>query len=166
MTASDDRPTLFEGKHFSWRYIEGYHLLVEHLTQMSFEGTEAAGKVMGAYGLLNVSMANPDVSPEARRISLPIEHKADYRALVALTIDSGYADGTNEIVVLYEHRRGLFGRPKPSIHAALYPTGAWKKFYERVEAYDPQGFEWPIPLVRYAPPSLLAFPETPNTLPL
>jgi hypothetical protein len=68
------------------------------------------------------------------------------------------------LVVLYEHRRGLFGGRKPCIHVACYPAGTWQGFFNAVEKYASAEFRWPEPFFLYAPSPNAPFPAPTKSL--
>ncbi len=96
-------------KSFPWKYIDGYYLRVRLFTRFAeMEGDSVGSGVLGVYGVINAELPNPDVNPEQRIVSVPIEHKSDYKSVYRAHLDSGVKSGANELVVVYEHRRGLF----------------------------------------------------------
>jgi hypothetical protein len=101
--------------------------------------------------LAEVELPNPDVSPEQRLLWLPIEHKSDFKSLYQALLDSGVKDKNNEIVLLYESRRGMFGGKRPCLHVACYPEGTWSAFFESVTRYASQEFQWPDALFVFRP---------------
>lgn len=119
-------------------------------------------KVFGAYGIAIVELANPDVEANRRTITLPVENKSDFKSISFAQLDSGVTDRTNELILLFENKKGIFGSRKPSIHVAAYPTGTWVRFFEAVENYRAEDFQWPDALFLYQPGSLGAFPASRN----
>ena len=119
---------------------------------------------MGSYGFVTAELPNPDVEPSQRIITLPIKHKNDYSSIYKAFIDTGVKTGTNELVLVYEHRRNLFGRHKACIHLAAYPKGTWNTFFEAVTNYAAKEFQWPIPLFLFRPSTTRIFPNTLNDL--
>lgn len=162
----EESSPLIVGKQFPRKYVQDYYLLVHHLTQFAeVEGDKVDRAVAGAYGLLEVELPNPDVDEKTRRLLLPIENKKDYLALSRMIlIDRRVVAGDNEVVVLCHPSRGVLGRPKPSIYAAMYERGVWRRFYEAVDAYSAQEYRWPKPLVLYKPGDLPVFPQPSNIL--
>jgi hypothetical protein len=159
---SDD-VTLIAGKSFPWKVISGYFLRVDSLTAFSnIAGDEVGSPILGNYGLVNAELPNPDVELNQRIISLPVEHKSDFKSISRAYNDKGVIDGTNELVLLYEHRKGLFGGRKPCFHIAGYRTGTWESFFEAVENYSASQFKWPTPLFLFQPSSTNVFPLTTN----
>jgi hypothetical protein len=62
-------------------------------------GDKVGSPILGAYGIFNAELPNPDVSPEQRIIQLPIEHKSDYKSVYRANIDQGVKSGANELIV-------------------------------------------------------------------
>ena len=102
------------------------------------------------------------MQPSQRIVSLPIKNKSDYKSISRAHIDSGIKNGTNELIILYEHRRNLLGGLRPCLHVALYPSGTWNKFFDAVANYTSQEFKWTNPLILYQPSSSNVFPSTKN----
>jgi hypothetical protein len=102
---------LIAGLSFPLEYIAGYYMRLHTFTPLAELVLDNVGPpgLMGAYALANVEPPNPDVEPHQRIITLPIKHKSDYKSLCRANIDSGVKAGTNELVLLYEHRRGFWG---------------------------------------------------------
>jgi len=149
------------GKHFPWEHITGFYLRLVTFTQFAMISGDTVGSgVLGAYGLAKVEMSNPDVKPNQRVFTLPIEHKSDYKSLCRAHLDSGVSDGTNELILLYENRRGFLSRRQPSLHVTAYPSGTWLRFFAAVEYYRTDDFRWPEPLFLYQPSSTQVFPST------
>jgi hypothetical protein len=124
------------GKDFPWGHISGHFLRLKQLIRVaSIDGDIVGPAMMGAFGLAIMELANPDVEPEQRFISMPIEHKSDYKSLVRAHLDAGVGDGTNELVVVYEPRRGFLGGKKACLHVAAYPAGTWGGFFDAVSQY-------------------------------
>ncbi len=152
------------GKEFPWALVERYYLRLTHLSPFArLEGDRVVGRgVLGAYGLAEVELPNPDV--DQRLVSLPIEHKDDFRAISLLQLDRGVQSGENEVVIVVIRKRGLVSR-KPSFYLAVYPSGTWQAYFQAVAEYKSQEFRWPEPLLLVAPDSHLApFPSTANIL--
>ena len=154
---------LIAGKDFPWNYIERYFMLMHGLNQFAVvQGEDPGRPVMGAYGLVRVELPNPDVDENQRRMLLPVEHGDDYLVLSRMLFDKTYQAGDSELVVLYLRKRNLLGRPRPSVHAALYPSGTWQSFFDAVENYRPNDFTWPPPLLQYEASGPDVFPESNN----
>lgn len=154
---------LTAGMNFPWKYIEGLFMCVRSFTPLTqITGEKVGDSVLGTYGFVKAELPNPDVKTSQRTISLPIKNKSDYKSISRAHIDSGIKNGTNELVILYEHRRNLFGRTKACFHVALYPTGTWNKFFDAVADYKSQEFTWIKPLLLYQPSSSNIFPATKN----
>jgi hypothetical protein len=155
---------LIAGLSFPLEYIAGYYMRLHTFTPLAELVLDNVGPpgLMGAYALANVELPNPDVEPHQRIITLPIKHKSDYKSLYRANIDSGVKAGTNELVLLYEHRRGFWGGLKPSLHVAAYPAGTWSSFFEVVSHYAVDQFRWPVALFLYQPSSTQAFPSRGN----
>ena len=158
-----DTTELIAGINFPWKYVEGLFMCVRSftpLTKILVDKVESS--VLGTFGFVNAELPNPDVQPSQRILSLPIKNKSDYKSIYRAHIDSGIKNGTNELVIIYEHRRNLIGRPKACFHVALYPAGTWTKFFEAVDNYKSQEFKWPQPLILYQPSNTNIFPTTKN----
>ena len=95
-------------------------------------------------------------------VNLPIEEKSDYKSIYRAHHDRGVQAGTNELVLLYEHRKGFLGRRKPSFHVAAYPSGTWEGFFDAVSRYAVSEFQWPEALFLYQPSATNAFPANKN----
>src|SRR5262249_1465041 len=62
------------GKQFPWEYISGGCLRLDSFLPFSkVDGDSVEPAKLGAFGLVIAELPNPDVSPEQRRITLPIE---------------------------------------------------------------------------------------------
>ena len=162
--SEEENSGLIAGINFPVEYIVGYYLRLHRFIELT---TFVLGKVgppalMGEYGLAEVELPNPDVEPHQRIITLPIKQKSDFKSLYCANIDSGVKDGTNELVLLYENRRGFFGGLKPSLHVAAYPAGTWNGFFEAVSRYASDKFKWPDALFLYQPSDLKVFPASGN----
>jgi hypothetical protein len=73
-------------------------------------GDKVGTSVLGTFGLVNAELPNPDVQPSTDELyALPIKNKSDYKSISRAHIDSGIKNGTNELIILYEHRRNLLG---------------------------------------------------------
>jgi hypothetical protein len=154
---------LIAGKSFPWQDIAGYYLRVRSFTPFTaVSGDKVGSPLLGAYGLVLVELPNPDVDSQQRAVTLPIEHRSDYKSVYRAHLDSGIKAGTNEVIILYEHRRGFLGRRKPCFHVAAYPTGTWQRFFDAVSNYGPREFQWPEPLFLFQPSSKAAFPAASN----
>ena len=126
------------------------------------EGDAVGPAMLGAYGLLNAQLPNPDVPPEQRIVTLPIENKSDYKSLVRAHLDSSVQEKYAELVVLFENRRGFFGGRKPSFHVAAFPRGTWLRFYEAVVDCSSDKYPWPKAHFLYQPSALTVFQCTTN----
>ena len=154
---------LTAGINFPWKYIEKYFMCVRSFTPLvEILGDKVGHSSLGIFGFVKAELPNPDVELKGRILSLPIKHKSDFKSISRAFLDSGIKDGTNELVILYEHRRNLFGRPKPCFHLAIYPSGTWESFFEAVNNYKVQEFKWPRPLILYQPSNTNIFPTTKN----
>jgi hypothetical protein len=161
---SESEPAhLIAGKHFPWEQISGLCLRLESFLPFAkVNGDHVGPAVLGAFGLAVVELPNPDVEPEQRLISLPIEHKSDYKSLFRAQIDAGVRDKTNELVVVYEPRRGFLGGKRACLHVAAYPAGTWKAFFDAVSRYAGKDFRWPTALFLYQPGNAQLFPASGN----
>jgi hypothetical protein len=147
-----DTPVPQAGISFPRKWITGYYMRVRSFTRFAkVEGDSVGSPVAGIYGIIKVELPNPEVDPQQRLVNLPIEHRSDYKSVYRAHFDSSIESGVNELIVLYEDRRGLFGRRKPCIHIACYPAGTWQGFFNAVDKYAPAEFRWPEPLFLYAP---------------
>ena len=154
---------LLAGKNFPWEYITGFYLRLTNFTQLAVVNGDTVGsKTLGAYGLASAELPNPDVEPVQRLVTLPIEHKSDYKSLYRANLDSGVSDGANELIILHENRKGFLGRRQPSLPVAAYPNGTWLSFFEAVDDYRSEDFRWPEPLFLYQPSSSQVFPSKGN----
>lgn len=153
--------SIIAGRNCSWHLFDGAFMRLE--TYMPFDqGPGGAKKMMGAWALAVAEVPSPDAEPAQRLCTLPIENKSDYQSLTHAHFDSGIKNGTNELVLLYQHRRGLFGGGKPRFHIAAYPKGTWLQFFDAVANYKSQEFRWPKALFLYRPNSLVVFPGDAN----
>ena len=158
-----DDAQLMAGINFPWKYVEGLFMCVRSFTPLTqILGDKVGSSVLGTFGVVKAELPNPDVESSQRILSLPIKNKSDYKSISRAHIDSGIKNGTNELVIIYELRRNLLGRPKACFHVALYPTGTWNNFFEAVINYKSQEFKWPQPLILYQPSSTNIFPPTKN----
>jgi len=156
-----ESPELTAGMNFPWKYIEGHFMLVRSFIPLTqIVGDKVGTSVLGAFGIINAELPNPDVQHSQRIVALPIKNKSDYKSLSRAHIDSGIKNGTNELIILYQHRRNLLGGTKPCFHVALYPSGTWSKFFDAVTKYKSQEFKWTQPLILYQPSSSNVFPST------
>ncbi len=154
---------LVAGKTFPWEYVARFYLrLHSFLPFAEVSGERVGAATLGAYGLAQAELPNPDVEPQQRIVTLPVENKSDYKSLYRAHLDAGVKAGTHELVLLYENRRGLFGGRKPSFHVAAYPAGTWKGFFDAVERYTSDQFRWPKALFLYQPSDIAAFPASAN----
>ena len=155
--------SLIAGKNFPWEYITGFYLRLTLFTPFAVINVDTVGsKSLGAYGLAEAELPNPDVEPNQRVVTLPIEQKSDYKSLYRAHLDSGVSAGTNELVIVHENKRGFLGGRQPSLHVAAYPNGTWLGFFEAVTNYRSEDFRWPEPLFLYQPSSTQVFPSTRN----
>ena len=161
---SDSGPAhLIAGKHFPWEQISGFCLRLDSFHPFAkVDGDHVGPAVLGAFGLATVELPNPDVEPEQRLIDLPIEHKSDYKSLFRAQLDAGVRNGTNELVVVYEHRRGFLGGKRACLHVAAYCAGTWKGFFDAVSRYAAKEFRWPSALFLYQPSDTHLFPASGN----
>ena len=158
-----ESPELTAGINFPWKNIEGFFMLVRSFTPLTqIVGDKVGTSVLRTFGVVNAELPNPDVQPSQRIVSLPIKNKSDYKSISRAHIDSGIKNGTNELIILYEHRRNLLGGLRPCLHVALYPSGTWNKFFDAVANYTSQEFKWTNPLILYQPSSSNVFPSTKN----
>lgn len=154
---------LVAGKTFPWQYVAGYYLRLRSFTPVAeIYGDKVGSPILGAYALADAELPNPDVEPQQRLVTLPIEHHSDYKSLHRAHLDAGVKAGTNELVLLYEHRSGIFGGRKASFHVAAYPAGTWQGFFDAVSKYAADRFRWPQALFLYQPSSTAAFPAGGN----
>jgi hypothetical protein len=159
-----DSSGLVAGISFPWEYIAGFYVRLHTFIPLADLVLDRVGPpdLMAGYALANVEMPNPDVEPHQRIVTLPIKHKSDYKSLSRAHLDSGVKAGTNELVLLYEHRRGLLGGRKPSLHVAAYPAGTWSRFFEAVSRYAADQFRWPVAIFLYQPSGKQVFPARVN----
>lgn len=151
------------GLDFAWENISGFYLrFVSMLGFAGLDGDSVGSPIAGAYGLAKMELPNPDVSAQQRLITVPIKTKGDYKSISRAQLDSGVHEGSIELVVVYEHRRGFFGGAKPSLHVAAYPAGTWEKFFDAVSHYKSQDFDWPSALFLYQPTTTRIFPARNN----
>ena len=95
---------LTAGINFPWKYIEGLFMLVRSFTPLTqIAGDKVGTSVLGTFGIVNAELPNPDVQASQRIVSLPIKNKSDYKSISRAHIDSGIKNGTNELIILYEH---------------------------------------------------------------
>ena len=155
---------LVAGKDFPWEYIAGFYLLFSELYAFAeVTGHLVSGnKAFGAYGVASVELPNPDIDANQRMLRLPIENKSDFKSIVYAQLDSGVKEGTNELILLFENRKGWFGGRKPSLHVAVYPTGTWLKVFEAVTNYNGADYQWPNALGLYQPGNVAAFHASRN----
>jgi hypothetical protein len=154
--AEQSRPRA--GKDFPWEHVAGFFLRLEGFHSFAqMEGDTVKGLPIGSFGLAVSELPNPDVAPEQRLLDLPIEHQSDFKSLYRAHLDSGVRTKDNEIVLLYEPRRGLFGGKRPSFHVACYPKGTWSRFFDAVSRDASQEFQWPHARFFYSPSSIPVF---------
>ena len=148
------------GRDFPWEYVAGFFLRLESFAPFAqIVGDTVKGLPIGSFGLAVVELPNPDVTPEQRLLELPIEHQSDFKSLSRALLDSGVRDKTNEIILLYEPRRGLFGGKRPCLHVACYPAGTWNEFFDAVKRYASNEFKWSNALFTFRPSSTVTFPS-------
>ena len=151
------------GETFPWDYVAGFYLCLRSFVPFAEVSEDSVGSaIFGAYGHAEAELPNPDVEPEQRVVTLPIKHKSDYKSLYRAHLDAGVKAGSNKLVLLYEHRRGVFGGHKASFHVAAYPAGTWQSFFDAVSNYASDQFRWPKALFLYQPSSRTAFPAGRN----
>ncbi|HEY5504286.1 MAG TPA: hypothetical protein VIK28_03940 [Sedimentisphaerales bacterium] len=161
---STSEPTrLMAGTDFPWQQISGFYLrLNSFLAVAEVRGDRVGSAVAGAFGFAIVELPNPDVEPEQRLITLPVQHKSDYKSLFRAQLDAGVRNKTNELVVVYEHRRGFLGGKRACLHVAAYSAGTWKSFFDAVDRYASKDFHWPTALFLYQPSNTQIFPASGN----
>lgn len=156
-----DNAPIISGKN--WKYVSRYFMCARSFTPLSqFFGDKVGSSVLGTFGFVCTELPNPDVELQTRIIKLPIENKSDYKSIYKAYNDKGVKDGINEVVLIYEERRNLFGRPKACFHVAIYRTGTWSEFFEAVKNYSAHEFIWPRPLILFQPSSTNIFPTSRN----
>jgi len=160
---SEGGSQLVAGKSFPWEYITGGCLRVQSFLPFAkIDGENVGPAIGGAYGLVTAELPNPDVSLEQRVFIVPIEHESDYKSVSRAHIDTGVKSGANELVIVYEHRRGWFGGKKACLHVAAFPAGTWKAFFDAVTNYKAQEFRWPNALFLYQPGDIQVFAASAN----
>ncbi len=162
-TTSSSKPQA--GRDFRWELIDGLFMRVrKFLPLATLNGDKVSGVLpTGLCGFIYAELPNPDVEPEQRVLAIPIQNKSDYKSISNAHLDRGVKSGANELIILYEHRRGLFGGRKPCIHVAGYPAGTWQTFFDAVDKYASAEFRWPPPHFVYAPTAWRVFPPTKGT---
>jgi hypothetical protein len=106
--------TLQAGIDFRWEWIAGYYMRVrKSIPFATIEGDTVGPPTVIGYGYIIAELPNPEVHPEQRIVCLKIQHKSDFKSISNAHLDRGVKSGANELIILYEHRRGLFGTPKP-----------------------------------------------------
>jgi len=152
----------YAGRDFRWEWIAGYYMRVRKFLPLAkLNGDNVSGALPdGVCGFIHAELPNPDVEPEKRIVSIPIQNKSDYKSVFRAHLDAGIKSGVNELIIVYQHRRGLFGKRKPCIHVAGYPAGTWQGFFEAVDRYASAEFRWPPPLFLYEPIPNGPFPAT------
>ncbi len=154
---------LVAGKNFPWDHVAGFYLrLQSFLPFAEMSGERVGAAKLGAFGLALAELPNPDVDAQQRVVTLPVENKSDYKSLYRAHEDADVKAGRNELVILFENRKGMFGGRKPSFHVAAYPAGTWQGFYDAVERSTSEQFRWPEPLFLYQPSEVAPFPATTN----
>lgn len=156
-------PQLTADIHFPLKAIANLYMLVGNFTAFAnLIGNKITNPLIGVYGVVDVELPNPDVEKSQRVIRINIKNKSDFKSLSRAHLDKGLQQGENELILLYEHRRTLFGGILPGFHLALYPNGTWMEFFKAVDAYKSQEFTWPKPLTCFQPSDLRVFPPTTN----
>lgn len=151
------------GRDFPWENISGFCLRFVRLVPLTdLKGDTVGPLILDAYGMATMELPNPDLAPHQRLITVPIQAKADFKSIYRAQLDGGVREGSTELVVVYEHRRGFFGGPKPGLHIAAYPIGTWKKFFEAVSNFKSQDFVWSPAIFLYQPTATRAFPAKNN----
>jgi hypothetical protein len=150
------------GISFPWENIAGAFLRLKSFHPQLNVPVESVRPIMGFYSLATAELPNPDVDLSQRVVQLPIKHKSDYKSLYCAHLDAGVKAGTNELVILYEPRKGFFGGRKPSWHVACYPAGTWQSFFDAVANYSSDKFLWPKALFLYQPGETRVFPASNN----
>lgn len=159
----ENETQLTAGINFDWKYIKFLFMRVNSFIPLARIDVDTVGdSIMGTYGIVTAELPNPDVKPEQRIIKLPILNKSDYKSISRAHTDSGIKNGANELVIIYENRKNLFGGHEASFHVAIYPSGTWNDFYKAVANYKSQEFIWPRPLILYQPSNTNIFPTTKN----
>jgi hypothetical protein len=154
---------LTAGINFPWKYVTGYFMKVHSFTPLTqFFGDKVGSPILGKFGIISAELPNPDVESNQRILALPIENKSDFKSISKAYLDSGIINGANELILVYENRRNLFGRPKACFHFAIYPDGTWIKFFEAVSKYASQEFKLPNPLILFQPSVSDIFPTSKN----
>lgn len=159
----ENSPKPIAGQDFPWENISGFCLrFVSMMGFAGLDGDRVGSPTLGAYGLAEMELPNPDISAQQRLITVPVKTKGDYKSICRAQLDSGVRDGSIELVVVYEHRRGFFGGAKPGLHVAGYTAGTWEKFFDAVSHYKAQDFVWPSALFLYQPTTTRVFPARNN----
>jgi len=154
---------LTAGINFPWKNITGYFMQVHSFIPLTqFFGDKVGSPILGKFGIISAELPNPDVDSNQRILSLPVEHQSDFKSISKAYLDSGIKSGVNELILVYEDRRNLFGRPKACFHFAIYPSGTWTIFFEAVSKYATQDFKWPRPLILFQPSATNIFPTSKN----
>jgi hypothetical protein len=153
----DDAPMVGSGP-LTWKWLHGHYLRFASFLDL---GEFGGGGLLG-FGIVTAELPNLDVEPEQRFIKFIIQDKSDYESLTHAQIDRGARDGTNELLLAYEYRRGLFGGRRPCLHVAAYPAGTWTSFLDAVSKYAAKAFRWPNALFKYQPSNTQVFPATEN----
>lgn len=164
-TSEEDEnpPKPIAGLDFLWENISGFYMrFVSMINFASLEGDRVGSPTLGSYGQAEMELPNPDISAQQRLITVFIKTKGDYKSICRAQLDRGVRDGSNELVVVYEHRRGFFGGAKPGLHIAAYPAGTWEKFFDAVSHYKSQDFVWPSALYLFQPTTTRVFPAKSN----
>jgi hypothetical protein len=160
-TATDQ---LVAGLSCPWEYIAGSVLRLRMFVPFATVNGAHVSRppLRRVYALTVVELPNPDVLPDERVIQVPIEHSSDFKSLAHAHLDLGVRDKANELLLVYEPRRGFFGGKKACLHVVAYPAGTWDKFFDAVSHYAAQEFVWPKALFLYQPSHTRVFPATSN----
>lgn len=149
--------------HFPIKAISNLFMLVTNFIEFAkIQDNKITNPLMGVYGVVDVELPNPDVEKSQRIVRINIKNKSDFKSISRAHLDKGIEEGTNELILLYEYRRKLFGGNKAGFHIALYPKGTWAEFFKAVDAYKAQEFVWPRPLTCFQPSELSVFPISTN----
>ena len=152
------------GMHFPIKQLDGLYMRLDKFMALAtLDGDTVGCKFIGAYGLAVVEVSNTDVEPDERLVTLPFEHVSDYKSVHRAYQSRGIKSREEELILFYEHRTGLFGSRKPSIHVGAFLQGTWIAYMEYVARYEAKKFAWPDALFHYQPTSLPAF-NGPNNI--
>jgi hypothetical protein len=120
-----------------------------------------ADKLLGAYGVIQARLPNPDVDREMQSVNVPVQNASDLKSFIRTHLDKGVGDGSNELVMMYLHQKSLLSK-KPSIVLAAFRKGVWDSFFEAVANYKSQEFTWPEALFLYQPTPMGPFKSNSN----